>query len=478
MKRILCAAFVGACMLAGVATAQAVDMKVSGQWDFAFGRHDNTGLVSDSGEDHGVAYQRIRNQVHFIASEQLQGVLQFEIGRMAWGRSAHGAQLDADGVNIKTRRAFIDWTVPHTDLSLRMGLQGLTLPNAVAGNPVFDADVAAIVGSYKFNDMVSLTAFWARPFDAAGTDPAGTRLRDEMDMFGFTLPITGDGWKVTPWGMYASIGGQSGYWGYMSDYWATGPAYPAGPYYGSTPGFNVQDGTSNAWWAAVSGEVSIFAPLSLKADFIYGNLDNEDVGDINSYGYMQAETSGWFVTAALDYKLDWGTPGLFGWYATGDDKGDAEDGKFGRLPVVGIDQTFYPTSFGFGGNQSIMDDTIISSTGVGTWGIGAQIANISFVDNLTHLVRVAYYKGTNDAGIVRDLHWNPSICGDHQYLTDKDHVWEVNVHSKYQVYENFAIFLELGYLRLDRDEDTWRGMRNMSDSENAWKQQILFQYKF
>ncbi len=471
MKRILCAVFAAACMLAGVATAEAVDVKVSGQWDFAFGRHDNTGLVRDSTEDHVVAYQRIRNQINFIASEQLQGVLQFEIGKQFWGRNgnggASGGALDADGINTKTRRAYIDWAVPNTDLRFRMGLQGLTLPNAVAGNPVFDADVAAIVGSYQFNEMVGLTAFWARPFDDRGTDPANDRLHDEMDMFGFTLPINGDGWNVTPWAMYASIGGESGYWNYMNNYWGT-----------SNLNSDIQDGRADAWWAAASARLDIFSPLSVKADLMYGRLDNENVDDLNRYGAWQVETKGWFVTAALDYTLDWGIPGIFGWYASGDDKDDVENGKFGRMPVVGIDQTFYPTSFGFGGNQSIMDDTIITSSGMGTWGIGAQIANISFVENLSHLLRVAYYQGTNDAGIVRDFGLLPNFCGEQQYLTDKDHVWEVNVHTKYQVYENLAIFLELGYLRLDRDKDVWENMGRYSSSENAWKQQILFQYKF
>ncbi len=471
MKRILCAVLTAACLLAGVATAQAVDVKISGQWDFAFGRHDNTGLVRDSTEDHSVAYQRIRNQIHFIASEQLQGVLQFEIGKTFWGRNGSGGSsggaLDADGVNIKTRRAYLDWVVPQTNLAFRMGLQGLTLPNAVAGNPVFDADVAAIVGSYKFNDMISLTAFWARPFDDRGADPANNRLQDEMDMFGFTLPITGNGWSVTPWGMYASIGGESGYWNYMNGYWGT-----------SNLSSDIQAGRADAWWAAASTQLDLFSPLSIKADLMYGRLDNEKVGDINKYGAWQVETKGWFVTAALDYDLDWSIPGIFGWYASGDDKGDAQEGKFGRMPVVGIDQTFYPTSFGFGGNQSIMDDTIISSTGMGTWGIGAQIANVSFVDSLSHVLRVAYYRGTNDAGVVRDLGLLPNFCGEQQYLTDKDHVWEVNLNSKYEVYENFAIFLELAYLRLDRSKDVWQDMGRYSGSENAWKQQILFQYKF
>lgn len=471
MKRVLCAALAAACLLAGAATAWAVDMKISGQWDFAFGRHDNTGLVRDSKEDHSVAYQRLRNQINFIASEQLQGVLQFEIGKTFWGRNGSGGSsggaLDTDGVNVKTRRAYMDWTIPSTDLSFRMGLQGLTLPNAVAGNPVFDADVAAIVGSYKFNDMVSLTFFWARPFDDYGANPNNDPAHDKMDMFGFTLPVSGNGWSVTPWAMYATIGGESGYWNYMNTYWGT-----------STLNVNTQGGRADAWWAAASAQIDVLSPLSVKADLMYGRIDNENVGDINKYGDMQVETKGWFVTAALDYALDWSTPGLFGWYASGDDKGDAENGAFGRMPVVGIDQTFYPTSFGFGGNQSIMDDTLISSTGMGTWGIGAQLANLSFVNDLSHVLRVAYYRGTNDAGIVRDLGWLPNFCGEQQYLTDKDHVWEVNVNTKYQIYENLGIFLELGYLRLDRDKDVWKDMGRRSSSENAWKQQILFQYKF
>ena len=107
----------------------------------------------------------------------------------------------------------MDWVVPNTELKVRMGLQPYALPSFVAGSPILDdADGAGITLNYQFNETVGLTAFWLRAeHDNAydDGDPIQRGLGDNMDFFGLSLPLTGEGWALTPWGVYGNVGRNS-----------------------------------------------------------------------------------------------------------------------------------------------------------------------------------------------------------------------------------------------------------------------------
>ena len=59
-----------------------------------------------------------------------------------------------------------------------------------------------------------------------------------------------------------------------------------------------------------------------------------DVQQLNSGAWRRGDTQreGWLVKALVEYKMDWGTPGIFGWYASGDD-GNVKNGSE-RMPTV------------------------------------------------------------------------------------------------------------------------------------------------
>ncbi len=490
MKKLAWLAVLGAMFLTSAAQADGIDVKVKGEWDFAFGWAANTNFHNNReghrDDDNFIARQRIRTQINFITSEYLQGVLMFEIGDIDWGHGGDnanskvgqgsGGNLDADGVNVETKRAYLDWIIPNTEVSVRMGIQGVSLPMANGYcNPVFSADVAGIVVNVPVNDMFGVTAFWLRPFNTNLNDGADNYLNDEMDMFGLTLPITGDGWSVTPWGMYSRIGNASEFF----DYYGMGDIYNDG-------GRADLNSGANAWWAGISTQIDIWDPLTFGFDIMYGHQSKADI-DIwnpdfsrgNIFRTTEYGTRGWFVDAALNYKLDWGTPGIFGWYASGDNYDDAKDGQFGRMPVVGTDDGFAPTTFGFPGTYSIGSDSVVGVTGVGTWGVGIQIADMSFIEDLSHTLRVAYYQGTNDNDVIKKGYdgsdWPTTHTGaESMYLTTKDHAWEVNFDHQYQIYENLTAVLELGYINLHLDSDTWTDHK----TDDAWKAQVMFQYSF
>ncbi len=469
MKRISTLLLSAAMLFGAVGAAQATEFKAKGQYDFAFGWAENNNFYANS-NDHGddrnddsfIAKQRLRTQVNFITSESLQGVVMFEIGNTHWGNKKQGGALDADQTVVEVKRAYLDWIIPSTDIAVRMGIQGLALPSATGlGNPVFNADVAAMTFNYKIYDMFSITSFWARPFDASTKDDTTNKhgADDEADLFGGVLNVTGDGWALTPWGVYGQIGASSGLYDYVHG--------------GSNHAEKISTrGTNNAeaWWLGTGFELTMFDPLTFAMDVMYGDLHKTDLSTVegvrDDFG-----TRGWFVDANLNYKLDWATPGLFGWYSSGDSKDGVADGQYGRIPTIGTDGGFAPTTFGMAGSAGIGTDSVVSTTAAGTWGIGIQLADMSFIEDLTHTLRFAYYKGTND----HEVGLAKTISTENLYLTDKDHAFEVNFDHKYQIYENLAAFVELGYINLDIHEDSFA---HNDDTDDAWKAQVLFQYKF
>ena len=106
--------------------------------------------------------------------------------------------------------------------------------------------------------------------------------------------------------------------------------------------------------------------------------------------------------------------------------------------------------------------------------MGLQIADLRLVEDLSHLLRVAYYKGTNDHEMVGNALIVP-LSGEKVYMTDKDSAWEVNVDHFYKVSPNLTVYLELGYINLDMDEDVW-GKGTYGD--NALRGQLGFVYSF
>ena len=512
MKRIASLVLIAAFVFGAAVTAKAdgIDVKVKGQWDFAFGWTNNkkfrksymgSAIHGDGYErprdyDNFIARQRIRTQVNFITSEYLQGVLMFEIGSIDWGNKGTGGALDTDGVNVETKRAYLDWIIPNTEISVRMGLQGVALPATPMGSPVLEADVAGVVIASPITDWLSVSLMWLRPFDIDYNDGAslnpGKRddLSDETDIFGIVLPFEFEGVAFTPWFLYGFIGANSGYYDYLFD----SDRYE-------------QDGTaiiqhqarSKGWWLGAHLELSLFEPLLLNLEGVYGNISKTDLTNLGLYQGIPAngelhqfKMSGWYIGATLDYQLDCMTPGIFGWYASGDNLDDFNDGRIGRLPMVGIDGgNFSATTFGAAGYFGVGNgddwDTVMGSP-AGTWGVGLQLADISFIEDLTHTLRVAYYRGTNDSALVEQKggYYAPKFTSDALYLTDKDYVWEVNFDHHYQIYDNLEMVVELGWLRLHSDKDTWASdglgghaqTKGLKGSDNAWKGEVNFRYSF
>lgn len=115
---------------------------------------------------------------------------------------------------VEVRYSYIDWAIPETDVLVRMGLQPFVMPGFVAGSAVLDGDGAGITIGGNFTENVGANLFWLRA-ENDNTNGYGKWHDDQnnaMDFVGLTLPLTFDGVKITPWGMYGFVGQPQSWW--------------------------------------------------------------------------------------------------------------------------------------------------------------------------------------------------------------------------------------------------------------------------
>ena len=220
-----------------------------------------------------------------------------------------------------------------------------------------------------------------------------------------------------------------------------------------------------------------------------GRFDVKKRGDDNDIVRGSSARQGFVVKALVEYKMDWATPGIFGWYGSGDD-GNIKNGSE-RMPSIAGAGNF--TSFIGDGNLSwgagpgTINDWNMSYAG--TWGIGGQLKDISFMEDLKHTLRVAYWGGTNAPSMVKYMaeasSWREGYGGDGPYLTTNDGLLEFNLINQWQIYENLEANLELGYVVNMMDKDTWKkdgyysgGGNGNFDKRDACKAQLVFAYSF
>lgn len=375
-----------------------------------------------------------------------------------------------------------------------MGLQGLALPNAAGGSALFDDDVAAVMLGYKFTDMVSLTALWGRAFNdnypGDGSRVPANYL-DNVDVFALILGVNGDGWRVNPWiaGGFAGINNVPG--GVSTNAVVNGLSDVNHSY----NVMNQRDANfrpnSNAYttlaFAGLPIAYSGLDPWNFELDLNYGyssSTGRYDVANLQNNDVKRGknERQGWLAKALVEYKLDWGTPGVFGWYGSGDDS-NVKNGSE-RMAVVSPCASF--TSFMGDGTRgwSIASgdnagyDLMLSYAG--TWGIGAQLKDVSFMEDLKHTLRVAYWGGTNSPTMTKYLPASGFTAGEGVYLTTTDGLVEINVDSSYQIFENLEAALELGYIANAVDSKTWN--RSFKDTQlskgDAYKAALIFSYTF
>lgn len=484
MKKVITLLLAAGLVIGAASAANAVDIKAKGLWHNAMSFADRN-FEKHNGSDKMQNATRIRTQIDVIASESLKGVVYFEIGPQNWGKGADGASLGTDGKVVKVRYNYVDWVIPQTDAKVRMGLQNFSLPGFALPNVILGgggADGAGITLSTQFTKNIGATLFWLRA-ENDNTDSATDygkqyHYSDAMDFTGITLPLKFDGVKVTPWAMYGAIGRDS-LEGAGSGYGASQVALgerllPVGTNYG-----HGVDRHGDAWWVGVASELTYFDPFRVALDAAYGSVD---MGSYKKNGKnFDAQRAGWFASILAEYKMDYFTPGILFWYASGDDS-NANNGSE-RMPIV--EGSWTASSYGFDGNFGRDACDMIGLSNDGKMGVYLQAKDISFMEDLTHVFRVGFIKGTNNTEMARNggAHGLASISsatedlGRQLYMTTADKAWEVNFDTEYKIYKDLTLAVEIGYINLDLDKGVWGKDADLY-RENNVRGAVSLQYVF
>ncbi len=478
-KNLFCTVVLGLAYLCVAGNAPALaktDFSAHGDFDMSFNWIDQPASLLPAGKPQAFgAYQRVRLFLKARTSESTSFFSVLRLRPLRWGEGNGGGALDADQVTLRVRQARLDWREPGQPLYVQVGLIPIILPGSAFNSSILFTSGAGMMVGYDISESVSAKLAWYRPYDDYSADNdgaqiAGTNLNDEMDMVFFSVPMNFAEQKISfePWGLYANIGKDSSFWRDRTTPVASGTLGVTDRIQGNLRTME-DDGTG--WWGGFAGKIGSFEDLDIKFDFAYGSIKTSETGE-------NFNTRGGYADLAIDYRQPWGTPGIFGWYATGSDYDDVHNkNTWGYIPTISaFDEQFNPTSFGFGGGTAIVQDSIISRQASGHWGIGAQVKDISFTPGLTHLVRFAYYQGTNDKKLANDARTRAVTSpggNDNTFLTTQDSVFEVNLNHQYPIYENLVLSVDTGYLYLDRGSE-W----NDDSSQNAWQVVTNLKYSF
>ena len=426
MKRIIVLAL-AACMVLGAALgASAAEFKASGflYAGYDYMNFDNTGKADG---DRNAFSQRFRSQINIVASENLYGVVYFEIDQ-DWGQSSKsveqadgsyvkignvgggsGGAIGADGVNVETKRAYVNFLVPSTTINVRAGIQGVALPGAVSGSPILNDDVAGIVASSAVSG-VNVTGIFARPYD--DIDSSETTL----DLFGAVLAADLGPATVSPYALFALNGSSS----------------------------DVLD-DNDAYWIGAAVNVAPIANITFDFDAVYGKESGKDAG--------------FLVAGKAAYAADFAVPAVLAWYASGNDT----DGEGQMATTSGNSgNSFVPTTLVGYGAAATSTDALFGNA-LGKWGVSLQVSELTYIEKLTHTARVSYIRGTNDDDITN---------ADIETWTEDDAAFELDFVSTYAVYENLDFIVDLAYVACDFDSTATK------DTDSVFKAAAGVKYNF
>ncbi|MDQ7834205.1 MAG: outer membrane homotrimeric porin [Humidesulfovibrio sp.] len=487
-KFALLMVLVAALVMGTISSAAAAEIKANGAWQIEADFNVNNDFQKKGGVSEDKTFniaQRVRQSFQFIANENLKGVLEVQLGTANWGTGALGigagrsASLTATGSasagngNFMLRKGYVDFKWPGTKVNFLVGFQSLSLPSAVGGgSPVLDDHFAAAAAVVPVTDGLSLVGGFGRLYDAnsATSTTAGNLsgshnngdvafLIANVDMF--------KGFSIKPWVAYASLG---------KDVAGAGTGATA------LAGFAGANSSANegvrAYWGGAAFTMTAFDPFKVMADFNYGKATWNNQSSLNN---AKGGRQGFLADIAVDYTgLSMMTPSVFFAYSSGESGNSTDGGKSDRMPVVGTPQNYALGSFWLQGGDSLNMSYNAPSTTMGYWALGLSLKDIKLIDKLSHTVHLIYFKGTNDPDFLKDTTAGNGVTYSN-FLTNKDSLWEVDVNTKYQIYDELSLGLELGYINPSFDKDTWGAVnadyRNYG-STSAYKASLLVNYSF
>jgi len=492
MKRLTPLALAALLVLGSLTRARAAEVRMVGDtliYGVYFANHNFTGwnAYGSQTEDRFEIYERYRLRASFIANENLKFRLGVRV-QTVWGHGTYtAANPSADALQVY--QAYLQFKWPDTDVEITAGMQEFSLPaNAIFCDSVVwggTMAAAAIVTAPIIPEKLTLTAGFSRMVDDNQTfDTTTTQVADTMDLSFLSLPVVLNGTKITPWAALSVVGrdldfqrvytyGNEG----VLDSNMLSPQAASHENYRDAKVWS--HGQVPYWWAGGVFELTALDPVKFYADVLYGEGAMADRSSSRRHG--------WFVDFAAEYA-GWAllTPQAFAWWSTGED-GSSRNGSE-RMPSI-------VTCWGPGGNflfdsaQEMTLNSNISANPIGNWGLGVALANVSFLEKLSHRASFIYMRGNNSNRALRRANLAVASGGlglhDLNYvvmgrdLSVDEYAMGVNVDTTYQLYENLAVLLETGWAHGQYKRSIWAPnagdrMRN----NDAWKITVGFSYKY
>jgi hypothetical protein len=486
-KRLACFAALLVFVLGASAIARAeTEVRMTGDarvYGVFFATHNFTGwnspawtsnvptwiAASTRAEDRFEIWERFRLRTDFVANEAVKFRLGIKV-EDTWG---HGTLTAANPQPaLAVYQAYLQFNWPGCDVEVTAGLQDVSLPQASLfyDSIVFGGDrmAALTVTAPLLDNRLSVLAGFGRLIDTNRTfDPTTTQEADELDVYFLSLPVTLDGFKLTPWGAAAVAGEHAGYYtASASTFDRTSFAenlISAGTL--ASPG-----GWKNAqnlyWWAGGAAEVTFLDPLRFYGDAIYGAGAQSD--------RKSARRSGWFVDAGAEYTgFSLLTPQVFGWWSTGEDSSTANGSE--RMPM--LRPNWGPgNSFLYDDSQELAKNSNMGMNPVGSWGLGVSLNDISYFEKFTHRLTYTFTHGNNSANALRYanllLDSNPYyVMG--RDLTINEYAHGVNFDTKYMIYDNLAAVIETGWAKGWFQQGVW-GHRLYRESRDRSVYKVAF----
>ena len=381
----------------------AVKFGATGNWQHQFTYQQNVpNFNSDVVQDNLTMYNRANITFTVEANEYIKANTLIRIGAFDWGRHNQNASavtetppgsgtytggLTTGGdtlgsrTGLQVRQAFISVKFPGAPVTLDTGVMPIAFPAAALGNnPVLNDRLPAVALGFPVGDVGKAALVYARPFrntaNLGSTKTTATEKfadHNSIDAIAALADLNFGTFSLAPYLAYVKAGHQMG----------------ANTYYANA----ADDKDTTAIVLGAAFKISPIDNLNIGFDAIYGTTSN---GTDNGF-----ETKGFLVGLAVDYKLDFGTPGFFCWYGSGNKEDDFNDGKGGVLPLIGPDGGIAKMRFATHYTPRIMEGNnfdMAARNGVGTLGLGVQLANVKSMDRLNHTFRIGYIKGTCDNG--------------------------------------------------------------------------------
>ena len=456
-------------------------------WGYNSNTHSFAIGANNQTEDQFQIWQRFRLKGDFVANEAVK----FRLGLQVQDTWGHGSLTAANPSNasLAVYQAYLQFKIPDTDVEVTAGLQDFSLPTSsfFCDSVVWGGTrAAALIVNAPVMDSLSVVAGYSRMLDTNQTyDTSSSALHhqaDELDLYFLTLPITLDGFKATPWGAVAVAGRDADYYTNYTYGWYPGSTYGENLISAGSL-MNVVNGTGTThslwknsqnpyYWLGGTFEVTVLDPVKFYADVIYGAGAMTD--------RKSSRREGWFLDLGAEYTgWDVLTPQVFGWWSTGEDKSTVNGSE--RMPTV-VPNWGPGNSFLFDCSQDFTMDSNMGANPVGSYGFGASLNNISFIEKLTQRITFTYLHGNNSPRAIRYLQLT---VGDNPYyimgrdLTTSEQLYSVNLDTNYQIYENLAALVEAGWAHGDFQKSVW-GHRLISKSHDgdAWRVGFGLKYTF